>query len=244
MVLDNNGDLLVCQQGSKTQGGFIQRVNLKTGKKSVVADNWFGVPFNSPNDAVVRSDGSIWFTDPSYGSVQGFRSAPKVNNQVYRISPSGVVDAIADGFTQPNGLAFSHDEKRLYVTDTGFALGQGSFDVTRPHSITVFDIGADGLLSNRRLFASVGVYDGSSVGLGIPDGIKVDTMERVYVATVDGVQVFAQSGKPLGLIRQSGVANMGFAGKGLDTMYMLNGTGISYVKLKMKASGLKYASMS
>ncbi|KAG0559226.1 hypothetical protein KC19_10G088700 [Ceratodon purpureus] len=233
MVLDNNGDLLVCQQGSKTQGGFIQRVNLKTGKKSVVADNWFGVPFNSPNDAVVRSDGSIWFTDPSYGSVQGFRSAPKVNNQVYRISPSGVVDAIADGFTQPNGLAFSHDEKRLYVTDTGFALGQGSFDVTRPHSITVFDIGADGLLSNRRLFASVGVYDGSSVGLGIPDGIKVDTMERVYVATVDGVQVFAQSGKPLGLIRQSGVANMGFAGKGLDTMYMLNGTGISYVKLKV-----------
>lgn len=123
MVLDNNGDLLLCLQGSEKRGGFIQRLNLKTGKKTVVADNWFGVPFNSPNDVVVQRDGSVWFTDPSYGNVQGFRSAPKVNNQVYRAKVSGVVDAMADGFTQPNGLAFSHDEKRLYVTDTGFALG-------------------------------------------------------------------------------------------------------------------------
>jgi len=183
----------------------------------VVADNWFGVPFNSPNDVVVKRDGSIWFTDPSYGSVQGFRTAPKLNNQVYRISVTGVVDAVADGFTQPNGLAFSPDEKRLYVKDTGFAVGvAGQFDVTKPHSITVFDVGADGLLCNRRVFASVGVYDGSSPGLGIPDGIKVDTEGRVYTGTLDGVQVFSHSGKPLGLIRQSGVANMGFAGKGLN----------------------------
>lgn len=123
LVLDNQGNLIVCQQGNETVGGFIKRINLKTLKTTVVADNWFGVPFNSPNDAVVKRDGSIWFTDPSYGSVQGFRTAPKVNNQVYRISASGVVDAMADGFTQPNGLAFSYDEKRLYVTDTGFALG-------------------------------------------------------------------------------------------------------------------------
>lgn len=100
MVLDNQGKLIVCQQGDFTQGGFIQRIDLTTLNRTVVADNWFGVPFNSPNDAVVKRDGSIWFTDPSYGSVQGFRSAPKVNNQVYRISVSGVVDAMADGFTQ------------------------------------------------------------------------------------------------------------------------------------------------
>lgn len=123
MVLDNQGKLIVCQQGDFTQGGFIQRIDLTTLNRTVVADNWFGVPFNSPNDAVVKRDGSIWFTDPSYGSVQGFRSAPKVNNQVYRISVSGVVDAMADGFTQPNGLAFSYDENHLYVTDTGFAVG-------------------------------------------------------------------------------------------------------------------------
>lgn len=244
LVLDNQGNLIVCQQGNETVGGFIKRINLKTLKTTVVADNWFGVPFNSPNDAVVKRDGSIWFTDPSYGSVQGFRTAPKVNNQVYRISASGVVDAMADGFTQPNGLAFSYDEKRLYVTDTGFALGvSGQFDVARPHSVTVFDVGTDGFLCNRRLFASVGVYDGSGPGLGIPDGIKVDTKERVYVASVDGIQVFAYSGKPLGLIRQPGTANMGFAGKGLDTLYMLNDTTISYVKLEVKGAGLKYASM-
>lgn len=242
LVLDKQGRLLVCQQGNKTQGGFIQRIDLKTLKRSVVADNWFGVPFNSPNDAVPKIDGSIWFTDTSYGRAQGFRTAPKVNNQVYRISAAGVVDAMADGFTQPNGLAFSHDEKRLYVTDTGFALGNaGQFDILRPHSITVFDVGEDGFLFNRRLFASVGVYDGSGPGLGIPDGVKVDTEGRVYTATVDGIQVFAQSGKPLGLIRQPGTANMGFAGKGLDTLYMLNDTSISYVQLQVKGAGLLYA---
>ncbi|KAG0617725.1 hypothetical protein M758_4G010100 [Ceratodon purpureus] len=244
MVLDNDGNLLVCQQGSENKLGFIQRINLKTGKKTVVADNWFGVPFNSPNDAVVTRDGSIWFTDPDYGFVQGFRSAPKVNNQVYRISVSGVVDAVADGFTKPNGLAFSPDEKRFYVADTGFSIGNpGQYDYSRPHSITVFDVSADGFLRNRRLFASVGVYDGSAPGLGIPDGIKVDTEERVYAGTVDGVQVFDKSGKPLGLIRQPSVANMGFAGKDLDILYILNETTISYVKLKAKAAGLKYASM-
>lgn len=243
MVLDNDGNLLVCQQGSRTKGGFIQRINLKTMEKTVVADNWFGVPFNSPNDAVVKRDGTIWFTDPSYGSVQGFRDAPNVKNQIYKISTSGVVDAVADGFTQPNGLAFSHDEKRLYVADSGFALGlQGQFDIARPHSVTVFDVGTDGLLTNRRLFASVAVYDGSGPGLGIPDGIKVDTAERVYIGTVDGVQVFSHSGKPLGLIRQPGVPNMGFAGKRLNTLYMLNDTTISFTKLKVRAAGLAYAS--
>lgn len=243
MVLDLEGNLIVCQQGNETAGGFLQRINLKSLNRTVVADNWLGVPFNSPNDVVPKSDGSLWLTDPSYGSAQGFRSAPKVNNQVYRVSAAGVVDAMADGFTQPNGLAFSHDEKKLYVTDTGFATGlAGQFDVTRPHSVTVFDIGEDGFLFNRRLFASIGVYDGSGPGLGIPDGIKVDTMERIYVATVDGVQVFAKSGKPLGLIRQPGTSNMGFAGKGLDTLYLLNDTTISYVTLKVKAAGLQYAS--
>jgi gluconolactonase len=141
MALDNNGNLLVTQQGDETEGGFIQRVYLKTGNTTVVADNWFGVPFNSPNDVVVQRDGSIWLTDPSYGRVQGFRSAPKVNNQVYRISPSGVVDAVADGFSQPNGLAFSHDEKRLYVTDTGFAVGYASnLDAFKPQLSLIFSL--------------------------------------------------------------------------------------------------------
>lgn len=140
MVLDNDGNLLVCQQGSRTKGGFIQRINLKTMEKTVVADNWFGVPFNSPNDAVVKRDGTIWFTDPSYGSVQGFRDAPNVKNQIYKISTSGVVDAVADGFTQPNGLAFSHDEKRLYVADSGFALGYSAVSCN-PRFVVLWTLG-------------------------------------------------------------------------------------------------------
>jgi gluconolactonase len=67
MALDNDGKLLICQQGKGTKPGYIERVDLKNLNSSIVADNWFGVPFNSPNDVVVKSDGSIWFTDPSYG---------------------------------------------------------------------------------------------------------------------------------------------------------------------------------
>lgn len=244
MVLDQSGNLVVCQQGKGAQGGFIQRFNLHNlNQTSIVADNWFGLPFNSPNDVVVKSDGSIWFTDPDYGWVQGFKKyAPRVNNQVYRISTDGQVDAVADGFTKPNGLAFSHDEKRLYVTDTGSSVGDGTVDVSKPHSIYVFDVNSDGkTLSNGRMFASVASFDGSYAGIGAPDGIKVDTEGRVYTANTDGVQVFRKDGELLGMIRVRGSANMGFAGKKLHQMLILNDTAIHSVHLQAGGSNLFYA---
>lgn len=153
---------------------------------------------------------------------------------VYKIGLDGFVDVVANGFSQPNGLAFSPDEKRLYVTDTGYDTGRpGEFDIMQPHTVIVFDVGRDGLLGNRRLFASVGTYINFGGELDIPNGIKVDTNGRVYVASRDGVQIFSRSGRPLGLIKLLGASNIGFGGKKLDTLYMLDGKSISYIKLQV-----------
>lgn len=241
MVLDLEGHLLVCQQGQGKKPGYIQRVDLNTLNVSVVADNWFGVPFNSPNDIVVKSDGTIWFTDPTYAWAQGFKSEVRVEGQLYRIQPDGVVDAMATNYQRPNGLAFSEDEKLLYVTDTGFLKGD-EFDKTMRHHIYVMEVRRDGTLSGRRLFASVGIYDGSAPGLGLPDGIKVDTKGRLYIGSPDGVQVFSRSGKPLGLIALSEVVNLGFAGEQLNKLLIMNDESIHMIELQSTGAGLHYAS--
>ncbi|XP_024375484.1 lactonohydrolase oryL [Physcomitrium patens] len=249
MALDNNGHLIVAFQGSNIIPGSIKKYNLSsTAEDKLIknmADNWFSMPFNSPNDVVVKSDGSIWFTDPSYARAQGLKTTSSVKNMVYKIGLDGFVDVVANGFSQPNGLAFSPDEKRLYVTDTGYDTGRpGEFDIMQPHTVIVFDVGRDGLLGNRRLFASVGTYINFGGELDIPNGIKVDTNGRVYVASRDGVQIFSRSGRPLGLIKLLGASNIGFGGKKLDTLYMLDGKSISYIKLQAKGAGLKYATKS
>eukprot|EP00250_Pteridium_aquilinum_P005503 c15586_g1_i1 orf=147-1331(+) len=241
MALDNNGELVICEQGLFSKRGFIQRVNLHNLSMSVVADNWKGLAFNSPNDVVVKSDNSIWFTDPDYGQTEGFKGPSQVHkNQVYRVSATGVVTAVADGFAKPNGLAFSADEKLLYVTDTGTSVGDGTVDLSKPHSISVFDVEGS-TLTNRRLFASVAVLDGNLPSIGVPDGIKVDTAGRVYTANQDGIQVFSPGGKLLGLIRVQGAINMGFVGPDLSCMIITNYTAIHSVQLNVQAAGLSYA---
>ena len=128
MTLDADGHLLVCEQGSMVERAAISRVDPRTGAKSVVVDNWGGLPLNSPNDVVVRSDGTIWFTDPSYGHLHGFRPEPQAGDYVYRWDPrTGMLTVVADDFVKPNGLAFSPDESSLYVTDSGANQEAGSF---------------------------------------------------------------------------------------------------------------------
>ncbi|KAG0565869.1 hypothetical protein KC19_7G019300 [Ceratodon purpureus] len=235
MALDLEGNLLICEHGQGEKGGYIQRLDLKRLNTTIVADNWFGVPFNSPNDVVVKRDGSVWFTDTTYGWLKGHRSKPLVQNQIYRIAPgSGIVDAVADGFTLPNGLAFSEDEKLLYVTDGGSKYGNGKRDEIKPHHIYVFPVYSDGSLGTRRLFAAVGVYDRKTQALGVPNGIKVDTHGNVYIGSTDGVQVFDHKGRALGLIRISGVTNLGFGGDFLNKLFILNGTGIYCIELKVQ----------
>jgi gluconolactonase len=125
--------LLFCDQGNRTRPSGIKLVrSVPPYDTQTLISSYRGVPFNSPNDVVVRSDGSIWFTDPIYGSEQGFRGAPQLPNQVYRFDPAtGDVRVVADGFGRPNGLAFSPDEQTLYITDTNAIHGNNTMDPTR-----------------------------------------------------------------------------------------------------------------
>lgn len=136
----NHADgILFCGQGSLTQtGGLFQMSVDPPYKSSLVVGEFYGTQFNSLNDVVVHSDGSFWFTDPIYASVQGIRPAPKLPNQVYRYDPAtGNVRVVADGFGRPNGIAFSVDEKTVYITDTASVIGDGSKDLTKPATMYV-----------------------------------------------------------------------------------------------------------
>lgn len=129
--------VLFCGQGTKdAPAGLWYLEPRKPYDPVLIVSNFNGRPFNSPNDVVVYSDGSIWFTDPIYGFEQGFRPPPQLPNQVYRFDPAtGGIRAVADGLGRPNGISFSPDESTLYVTDTDFIHGDGTTDPLRPASM-------------------------------------------------------------------------------------------------------------
>src|SRR5262245_23876192 len=141
MTLAHDGHLVVCEQGTRSEHARISRVDPATGQAEGLVDGWGGLPLNSPNDVVVRHDGTIWFTDPSYGYLQGFRPEPQLGDYVYRFDPaSGRLSVVEDCFDKPNGLAFSPDEHILYITDSGANQEPGSYHVQRPHHILAFDV--------------------------------------------------------------------------------------------------------
>lgn len=130
----NYGDgLLFCVMGDFSVNSALVYMEATAPYKTTTAiDNYHGKPFNSLNDVVVHTDGSIWFTDPIYGSDLGIRPKPELPNQVYRYDPrSGDIRVVADGFGRPNGICFSPNETTLYITDTDCAHGDGSYDATR-----------------------------------------------------------------------------------------------------------------
>jgi gluconolactonase len=212
MALDDGGRLLVCEQGSRTAPACISRIDLRTGERSIVADQWQGLPLNSPNDVAQKRDGSIWFTDPSYGALQGFRDAPALGDYVYRWDPrTGQLNVVADCFDKPNGLAFSADESVLYVGDSGAIHGPDDYSVQRRHHVLAFDV-VDSRLRHERLFAVT--------ARGFPDGIKVDTGGRVYVSCFDGIQVFSPNGDLLGNIQLPGAVNFTFGGLSRNVLFI------------------------
>lgn len=129
--------VLFCDQGNHSiPGGLVYMESTPPYQSTVLLDSFHGRLFNSLNDVVVKTDGSIWFTDPVYGSEQGIRGKPQLPSQVYRFEPgTGDVRAVADGFGRPNGLSFSVDEKTLYITDTEWIHGDGTTDDTRVSSM-------------------------------------------------------------------------------------------------------------
>jgi gluconolactonase len=213
MTLDREGRLVICEQGTKGTPARISRMDLPSGAAETVVDQWRGLRFNSPNDVVVKSDGTVWFTDPSYGALQGIKDAPQVGDFVYRYDPaSGMVSVVADSFNKPNGLAFSPDESLLYINDSGAIQGPGTYFVNLPHHIRAFDVLDGRRLGGDRLFAVVTP--------GYPDGLKLDSAGRVYSSSASGIQVYTPRGDLIGEIVAPGVANFTFGGPGNNVIYI------------------------
>jgi gluconolactonase len=205
LTLDKQGRLIACEHGPRR----VTRTEAD-GTITVLAERYEGKRLNSPNDVVVRSDGAIYFTDPPYGVRREDRELDFQG--VYRISPDGKTLAlVAKDFFRPNGLAFTPDEKVLYIDDT-----------ERGH-IRAFDVAADGTLSNGRVFAS------PTPGA---DGMKVDTEGNAYCACGPGVMVFDRSGKHLGTFRcPEQPANCAFGDADGKSLYITCRTGLYRVRL-------------
>ena len=179
---DLEGRLLSCEHG----GRCISRTE-PDGRKVILVDRYRGKRLNSPNDLVVKSDGTVWFTDPPYGILsdrEGYKAESELgDNYVFRFDPNtGELTIITDDVVEPNGLAFSPDETRLYVADTSAA-----FDPHGNHHIMAFDVAGGGqTVRNGRVFAVVNP--------GLADGFRVDVHGNVFTSSADGVQRTAPRG--------------------------------------------------
>lgn len=219
-TVDRQGRLVSCEHG----GRRVVRTE-HDGAITVLADRFQGKRFNSPNDVVVRSDGSIWFTDPSYGidsDYEGHKADSEIGGRhVYRIDPgTGAVAIVADDFTQPNGLAFSPDERRLYIADTG--LGDGV--------MRVFDVGDSGKLSGGGEFArcKTGRYD----------GFRVDTDGRIWTSAGEAVHCYQADGELIGrVLMPERVSNLVFGGYKRNRLFITATS--SLYSLLVAANGAK-----
>jgi gluconolactonase len=199
-TVDRQGRLISCEHGNRRVGRTEH-----DGSITVIASHYQGKRLNSPNDAVVKSDGSIWFTDPAYGidsDYEGHKAESEIGAcNVYRVDPhSGDIRIVADDFVRPNGIAFSPDERRLYVADTGATHVKDG-----PRHIRVFDVSDDGRLSGGKVFAT------STAGLF--DGMRLDEAGRIWTSAGDGVHCYDPDGTLLGkILVPEAVANVVFGG--------------------------------
>lgn len=215
---DRQGRLISCEHG-------LRRVTRTEwdGQITVLADRFDGRRLNSPNDVVVAGDGSIWFTDPHYGIMtdyEGFRAEAELPCQVYRIDPSGRIEAVITDMACPNGLAFSPDESRLYVADTG-----RMFSGDAQH-IRVFDM-VDGRPANGRIF--------HTVSPGCADGIRVDADGNLWSSAADGVHCLAPDGHLMGrILVPETVSNLCFGGRAKHRLFITATSSVYSVILNRK----------
>jgi gluconolactonase len=207
-TVDRQGRLVSCQQGTRR----VVRTE-HDGSITVLADRFEGKRFNSPNDVVVRSDGSIWFTDPAYGidsDYEGHKSESEIGAcHVYRVDPrTGAVTIVADDFVRPNGLAFSPDERLLYIADTGVSHMKDG-----PKHIRVFRVADDGKLSGGEVFADC--------TNAVFDGFRLDTEGRIWSSAGDGVHCLEPDGTLIGkVLVPERVANVVFGGPKRNRLFI------------------------
>jgi gluconolactonase len=205
---DRSGRLVTCEHGARR----VTRTE-SDGSITVLASHYQGKRLNSPNDVVVKSDGTIWFTDPPYGIIsdyEGHKAESELGAcYVFRLDPhSGELSIVTDELDKPNGIAFSPDEKTLYVSDTAL-----SHDPSGAHHIRAYDVQDGKCLSNGRLFADVSP--------GIADGFRLDTDGNVWTSAGDGVHCYSSRGELLGKVHvPEGVANVTFGGPKRNRLFV------------------------
>ncbi len=206
-TVDGQGRLVTCEHLTRR----VTRTE-HDGSITVLADQWQGKSLNSPNDVVVKSDGSVWFTDPSYGILtdyEGERAEPQLPCHVYRIDSDGTLSVVASDFEKPNGLAFSPDESVLYVSDTGAThLADG------PKHIRRLSVSADGQsLSDSQVFAEC--------THGLFDGFRLDTQGRLWTSAGDGVHCYNPEGLLIGkVLIPEFVSNVAFGGAKRNRLFI------------------------
>jgi gluconolactonase len=223
-TVDREGRLVTCEHGFRR----VTRTE-HDGSITVIASHHEGKRFNSPNDVVVKSDGSIWFTDPAYGidsDYEGHKAESEIGGcHVYRVDPhSGDVTRVADDFVRPNGLAFSPDEKRLYVADTG-----ATHVADGPRHIRVFDVAEDGRLTGAKVFATC--------TNGLFDGFRLDDAGRIWASAGDGVHCHETDGTLIGkILVPEIVANVVFGGVKRNRLYICATTSLYAIMLPVNGA--------
>jgi gluconolactonase len=217
---DLQGRLLSCEHGNRR----VSRTEAD-GTVVTVVDNYQGKRLNSPNDIVVKSDGTIWFTDPPYGILpgtkEGYDGEIEVGGcYVYRFDPTtDELTIVANDFDKPNGIAFSPDEQRLYVSDTG-----GSHTPEGPHHIRVFTVVEGKQLTGGRVFAEIEP--------GLSDGFRFDVNSFLYTSSRDSIQVYAEDGTRLGkILVPEPIANCTFGGKDKNRLFITASTSLYAIYL-------------
>jgi gluconolactonase len=228
MVYDVAGNLLVCEHVTSS----LVREH-PDGTRETIATHYRGKELNSPNDVITRSDGTIYFSDPTFGRMPGFgleREQDLSFQGVYRIPPGGGETQLAVGeneYEQPNGLCFSPDESLMYINDTTRAL------------IRLYDVRADGTLTNGRLF-----FEGIGSGVieeGIADGMKCDERGNIWVTGPRGVWVISADAEHLGVVEvPENVGNIAWGGPDWRTLYMPSSTSLYRVRTKVASARLPY----
>ena len=222
-TVDREGRLITCEHG----GRRVSRTE-HDGTVITIADRFEGKRFNSPNDAVVKSDGSIWFTDPAYGidsDYEGNKAESEIGNcNVYRVDPdTGAISAVITDMVRPNGLAFSLDESQLYVADTGRTHG-----AQNPAHIRVFDV-KDKTVFGGRVFAEATV--------GLFDGFRLDSDGRIWTSAGDGIHCYDPDGTLIGkVLVPEGVANCVFGGEKRNVLYICGTTSLYAVRLMVNGA--------
>ncbi len=220
-TIDRQGRLVTCEHG----GRRVTRTEAD-GSITVITDRFEGKRYNSPNDVVVKSDGSIWFTDPTYGidtDYEGHKAeAEQDGSHVYRVGADGHVTRVLTDFVKPNGLAFSPDERHLYVVDSG-----RTHVPNGPRHIRVFDVADDGALSGGKVFADKGNYD----------GLRLDTDGRVWTSATEAVHCYEADGTLIGeiLIGET-VSNVCFGGPKRNRLFITATTSIYSVMLAVNGA--------